>query len=75
MSENRQPKQEPQASPGPRLLYPISEARYLLGGISNGMFYKLVGEGLIHLTKIRRRSFVTDDELHRVPARISAHRS
>ncbi len=75
MSENRQPKQKSQASPGPRLLHPIPEARYLLGGISNGMFYELVAKGLIHLTKVGRRSFVTDDELHRAPARISGHGS
>ena len=58
-----------------RILHPIPEARHLLGGISHSMFYKLVGKGLIHLTKMGRRSFVSDDEIHRVPVRISSHRS
>ncbi len=52
-----------------RLLYPIPEAREKLGGISHSGFYKLVAEGAIRLTKIGRRSFVSDDELRAVAAR------
>ena len=48
-----------------RLLYPIPEARELLGGISHTTFYQLVGQGKIRLTKIGRRSFVTPVELQR----------
>ena len=46
-----------------RLLFPIPEARKQLGDISHSGFYKLVNQGLIRLTKIGRRSFVTRDEL------------
>ena len=58
-----------------RILHPIPEARHLLGGISKSMFYGLVGLGVIHVTKLGRRSFVSDDEIHRVLVRISGHRS
>ncbi len=46
-----------------RLLYPIPEARALLGNISHSGFYKFVNQGLIKITKVGRRSFVTHDEL------------
>ncbi len=49
-----------------RLLHPVPEARELLGGISHTYFYELVREGRIKLTKLGRRSFVTDRELERV---------
>lgn len=49
-----------------RLLYPVKEARERLGGIGNSLFYKLVGNGQIKLTKIGNRSFVSDPELKRV---------
>ncbi len=51
-----------------RLLYPIREARALLGDISHSGFYQFVGQGLIRITKIGRRSFVTHDELLAVVA-------
>jgi hypothetical protein len=50
------------------LLNPISATRRRLGGISNARFYELVKEGRIHLTKLGRRSFVTEAELHRFVA-------
>ncbi len=54
-----------------RLLYPIPEARALLGGISHSGFYKIVNQGLIKITKVGRRSFVTHDELLAAPRRWS----
>ncbi len=48
-----------------RLLYPVKEARELLGGIGNSLFYELVKAGQIKLTKIGKRSFVSDPELKR----------
>ena len=48
-----------------RLLYPVKEARELLGGIGNSLFYELVKTGQIKLTKIGNRSFVSDPELKR----------
>ena len=53
------------ARPG-RLLHPIPEARYILGGISQSGFYNLVNAGKIRLTKVGKRSFVHDDETRRV---------
>ena len=54
-----------------RLLYPIPEARELLGGLSQSGFYHLVQQGVVHLTKMGRRSFVSDDEIRDVAARAS----
>ena len=51
--------------PENRLLYPVPEARELLGDISHTKFYDLVRLGKIRLTKIGRRSFVTHAELER----------
>ncbi len=53
-----------------RLLYPVPEAREKLGGISHSFFYDLVAQGVIRLTKIGKRSFVTGDELDAVVARM-----
>lgn len=50
------------------LLFSIPEACTQLGGISRSYFYKLVGRGLIKLTKIGTRSFVSHDELLAVVA-------
>ena len=52
--------------PPKRLLHPIPEARQLLGGIGHTMFYRMVKDGEIRLTKIGSRSFVSDPELKRV---------
>lgn len=49
-----------------RLLYPIPEARQLLGGIGHSFFYSLVKAGKIKLTRIRGRSFVSASEIARV---------
>jgi hypothetical protein len=57
-----------------RRLYPIPEARQLLGNISHSSFYKEVKAGKIKLVKIGKRSFVSDttidsvvDELQKAP--------
>ena len=55
-----------------RLLYPVPEARALLGGLSHSGFYQLVKAGTIRLTKIGRRSFVEHDELGAIVTRLSA---
>ena len=49
-----------------RVLYPVPEARELLGGISHTTFYKLVNEEHIRLIKLGRRSFVSADEIRRI---------
>jgi len=48
-----------------RALYPIPEARRLLGGISHTGFYELVKQNKLKLSKIGRRSFVSNSELNR----------
>ncbi len=54
-----------------RRFYPIPEVRVKLGDISHAFFYKLVSQGVIRLTKMGNRSFVTDDEIDAVVARLS----
>ena len=49
-----------------RLLHPVNDACGILGGISRATFYELVKAGKIRLTKIGKRSFVSDLELRRV---------
>lgn len=49
-----------------RLLYPVPEARQLLGGIGHSTFYAWVKADKIRLTKIGGRSFVSGPELKRV---------
>jgi hypothetical protein len=48
-----------------RLLYPVPEARQLLGGIGVTCFYAIVKDGGIKITKVRGRSFVAASELRR----------
>ena len=48
-----------------RLLHPVDDARHALGGISRATFYQMVKDGRIRLTKIGKRSFVSDPELKR----------
>ena len=48
-----------------KLLYPIPEARAVLGNIGHSKFYEIVASGQLKLVKIGRRSFVTPDELRR----------
>ena len=55
-----------------RRLYPIPEARALLGNISNSGFYNLVGQGVIEVVHLGTRSFVTDDGIDDVVARLEA---
>ena len=55
----------PTTSTSVRLLYSIPEARQLLGGIGHSLFYEMVKDGRIHLTKIGKRSFVSNPELRR----------
>jgi hypothetical protein len=45
--------------PPERMLYPISEVRQKLGGISPTTFYQLVADEQIVIVKIGRRSFVS----------------
>ena len=53
-----------QTAPIPaRLLYSIPEARQLLGGIGHSLFYSMVKDGRVRLTKIGARSFVSDADL------------
>jgi hypothetical protein len=49
-----------------RFLYPVPEARQLLGGIGHTTFYAMVKAGEIKLVKIRGRSFVSASELRRI---------
>lgn len=49
-----------------RLLHPVDDARHALGGISRATFYEMVKDGRLRLTKIGKRSFVSDPELKRV---------
>ena len=46
-----------------RKLYPVKDARLMLGGIGQAKFYQLVNSGHIKFTKIGRRSFVHADDL------------
>ena len=61
---------DPTAIPD-RLLYSVPEARAKLGGICHSLFYKLVRDGTLHLTKVGGRSMVTGDELVATVARLS----
>ena len=54
-----------------RLLHPIPESREMLGGISHTKFYDMVKCGEIHIVKIGSRSFITDQEIHRVVDNLS----
>ena len=54
-----------------RLLYPVPEARQILGGIGHSLFYSLVKAGDIKLTKIGNRSFVRASELRRVAGEVA----
>lgn len=51
-----------------RALYPLPEARQLLGGIGHTCLYALVKNGQLRLTKVGRRSFVSADEIQRFVA-------
>lgn len=49
-----------------RELYPVAEARQLLGGLSHSCFYSAVGRGDIDLVKVGRRSFVAKSTIQRI---------
>lgn len=55
-----------------RILYPLTEARQLLGGIGKSSFYKLVGNGQISVVKVGNRTFVHADELVAFVKRVSS---
>ena len=46
-----------------RKLYPIPEARELLGGIGHSTIYRLVNEGHITKVNIGRRGFITAESI------------
>lgn len=46
-----------------KFAYSVPEARAQLGNIGHDLFYKLVRAGDIRLTKIGRRSVVTEEDL------------
>jgi excisionase family DNA binding protein len=46
-----------------RRLIPVTEAMQQLGGISRTMFYALVKDGELSITKIGRRSFIATEDL------------
>lgn len=48
-----------------KLMYPVAEAREILGGLSPATFYRRVHDGLIRIVKDGRRSFVTATEVDR----------
>ncbi len=49
-----------------REMYPITEARQLLGGMSHSGFYDRVKEGLIPLICIGRRRYVSAETIRRI---------
>ena len=55
-----------------RALYPIPEARRLLGGISHSCFYALIKQEKLKLSKIGRRSFVSSAEINRFLKQLEA---
>lgn len=60
-------RQERQA----RRLYPIEEARQLIGGVSRATFYELVKSGRIAVVHIGRRTFVEAGEIARFIASLA----
>jgi hypothetical protein len=62
------------AFPGidPRAIYPVTEAKQILGGIGTTTIYELMKTGEIERVNIGRRSFVTAKSLVDYLARLSA---
>ncbi|WP_374308224.1 hypothetical protein [Methylocella sp.] len=58
-------EQSPAAVPN-RALYPLKEARYLLGGRSLASLYRDALEGRLRLTKINGRTYVSAAEIARL---------
>jgi excisionase family DNA binding protein len=49
-----------------RRLYPIEEARYLLGGMGRSTLYAAVKRGEIKIVKLGRRSYISATEIDRL---------
>lgn len=49
-----------------REMYPIAEARQMLGGMSHSAFYDRVREGVIPLIAIGRRRYVAAETIRRI---------
>jgi hypothetical protein len=62
-----QPNNSPPQAPT-RALYPIKEARSLLGSISTATIYRLAAKGKIKITKVGDRSFISAAEIARLSA-------
>jgi hypothetical protein len=60
-----QPNNSPPQAPT-RALYPIKEARFLLGSISTATIYRLAAKGEIKITKFGDRSFISSAEIARL---------
>jgi hypothetical protein len=56
---------------GPRLLYPLPEARKILGGIGHSTLYELFKADELTKVSIGRRSFVTSESLRAYVDRLS----
>ena len=55
-----------------RGLYPLPEAREMLGDLSHTKLYELRKKGLIKFVKIGRRSYITAEEIQRFIADLAA---
>ena len=53
-----------------RLIYPIPEARQLLGGISHSYFYELVKSGDLEVVKMGKRTFITGEAIRKLVDRL-----
>lgn len=49
-----------------RALYPVKEARHLLGGLSQAGFYNFAKAQQIQLVRLGRRTFVPSAEIARI---------
>ncbi len=54
------------ADPPERILYPINEARRLLGGVCRATLYKLIDDGELRTVRLGRRRLVPADEINRL---------
>jgi len=48
-----------------RKVYPVKEARQILGGIAESTFYLFVSQGRISTIKFGRRTYVKQEEIDR----------
>ena len=63
ISDRRCMKRESPVSTDLSPLIDLREARVLLGGISPQLLYRLIADGQLRLVKIRRRSFIRQDDV------------